>query len=108
MRRIKPTRKNVYIELVLPEKIGDIYLPQESKKQVMKGTLMGNVVEVGPEVTDVSKGDRVLFYKHLFTSYDAQKFKRHIGDSTWGLLISELNILGVMETKEISYVNGEE
>ena len=91
MEDIKPIRDAVLVEVEVAEKIGDIYIPEESRKGAMKGTLWGHVKAVGHEVRDLLPGDTVLFYKHQFTAYDAHKV--HLGGNLYGFCLLEKDVL---------------
>lgn len=97
MKKIKPTNSNILIEVTIEAKVGEIHIPEESRKAGMKGEIEGKVLAVGPKALHVKEGHRVLFYKHKFTSYDAQKFKMEGEGDVWGVLLREEDLIAILE-----------
>ncbi len=85
MSNIKPTLTRVVIEReVMGEKIGSIVIPEKSRH----GAQVGTVRAIGPDVTTVAIGDKVLFGK--YTTSDVREY---------GLFIWEADIIAILEDK---------
>ena len=68
-----------------PEKVGSLYLPERSKQRPQEA----EVVAIGPDVTTVSPGTRVLIgrYAGVEVDYGGEKL----------VLVWERDLLGVLE-----------
>lgn len=78
---IKPTKDRVVILQDTTEKqIGSIIIPDSAIRKINIGT----VIEIGNEVEEVQKGDKVVFKKNAGTENDGH------------LIIREEDILGIL------------
>ncbi len=67
------------------ERLGSIYVPEVARRQ----PLVGTVVLVGHQVTEVAPGDRVMFGHHTWSRWAPLGFPH--------VLILERNLLCVLE-----------
>ena len=98
MKSYKPTLDRCLIKIYLPKKVGEIHLPEESRKQQQRGSLKGKILKAGPKAEHVKEGDTVLFHKHLATSYDSHTIKE--GDDLH-VIIKESDLLCIMEVEDV-------
>jgi hypothetical protein len=54
---VKPNGNNILVAYQKAEKAGDIHLPGQARSLDF---VVVNVLEVGPEVKDIEKGDRII------------------------------------------------
>lgn len=68
------------------ERLGSIYVPEVARRQ----PLVGTVVLVGHQVTEVAPGDRVMFGHHTWSRWAPLGFPH--------VLLWERDLLAVLET----------
>lgn len=86
---MRPLRSNVIIRRELANEVTEsgLFIPEKHREKLQEGT----VVEVGPDVLEVSKGDHVMFGKYLGTEVDI--------DGETLVILEEDDIYLVVESK---------
>lgn len=93
MLKIHPTASRVLLETSEPEAItkSGIILP-DSAKDKRKSTI-GTVVAVGPDITGIMVGDKVLYAEYGFEPVEVEGKKYQIG--------LEENVLAIIENEPL-------
>jgi co-chaperonin GroES (HSP10) len=86
---VKPIRNRIFVlEDAPPDKIGHLHIPRVAKPQTAHLPTTGTVKGVGPEVTMVKEGDRVIFSR-LSPMMTIEHLKY--------LIMNEEDVMGIIE-----------